>query len=156
MRINKKCENCAAMQMQNTITHFLYAISKESYGKSHISTVVRNVGAHVRGNCSSAVSESLHGSRSGNHQGAKNISVNIRNKFITIQIGISIAMICSHWWYQSQYIVGKNAQTLCYFSGLLCWFFASVQFFSPTVLFLCVIFLSMLFLRSFCPYIFNE
>ena len=94
MRINKKCENCATMQMQNTITHFLYAISKESYGKSHISTVVRNVGAHVRGNCSSAVSESLHGSRSGNHQGAKNISVNIRNKFITIEIVISIAMIC--------------------------------------------------------------
>ena len=101
MRINKKCENCATMQMQNTITHFLYAISKESYGKSHISTVVRNVGAHirnvgapVRGNCSSAVSESLHGSGSGNHQGAKNISVNTRNKFITIEIVISIAMIC--------------------------------------------------------------
>ena len=75
MRINKKCENCAAMQMQNTITHFLYAISKESYGKSHISTVVRNVGAHVRGNCSSAVSESLHGSRSGNHRSAQNICV---------------------------------------------------------------------------------
>ena len=33
--------------------------------------------AELRGNCASAVSKSLHCSRSGNHQSAQNISVNI-------------------------------------------------------------------------------
>ena len=67
----------------------------------------------MRGNCSSAVSKSLHGSRSGNHQGAKNISVNIRNKFITIQIVISIAMFVCNNDINRNAFLEKSAQTLC-------------------------------------------